>query len=288
MPSLANHQSNSFVRILLIGDAMTGKTGSLVSLVAAGYKLRILDLDNKLDILKYYVRHHCPNMIDNVEVRTIRDKYKAGNFGAVIEGAPKAYIDTVNMLKRWKYKEGNEEIDLGEPCDWGPDCILVIDSLSRLCDAAYDWKEAIMPAGRSGERDGRAIYGEAQDAMINFLNMLTHKGMATNIIVIAHGEYMNLPDGTTKIFPQGIGKALSPEIPQFFPNMIQYKIVGGKRVMNLKADAMINLANAAPFAMPDSLAVEDGLAKFFAVLRDPPKQEPAKPTKPASITLKRA
>ena len=33
--------------------------------------------------------------------------------------------------------------------------------------------------------------------------MLTGRGFATNLIVIAHGTYMDLPDGTTKIFPCG-------------------------------------------------------------------------------------
>lgn len=289
MPSLANHQSNSFVKLLLIGDAKSGKTGSLVSLVAAGYKLRILDLDNLLDTLKQYVMKECPTNAQNVEYRTIRDQRVAGNLGAVIKGQPKAFIDAIKMLDSWKYKtDDGSEIDLGRPSDWGPDCILVIDSLSRLCDAAYDWQDALTPAGRSGEKDGRAVYGNAQDAIENLLSMLTGPAMETNVIVIAHGLYMDLPDGTSKIFPQGVGQKLSPKIPQYFPNVIRYKNASGKRTIQLKSDAMVDLANAAPFAMPDSLAVEDGLAKFFAVLRDPPKQETAKPPKPQSITLKRA
>ena len=44
MPKLSDHQSNDFTKLLLIGDAKSGKTGSLVSLVKAGYKLRILDM----------------------------------------------------------------------------------------------------------------------------------------------------------------------------------------------------------------------------------------------------
>lgn len=289
MPSLANHQSNSFVKLLLIGDAKSGKTGSLVSLVKAGYKLRILDFDNLLDVLKQYVMKECPEMIGNIDYRTLRDKRKAGNLGLTIQGTPKAYIDGIKLLQRWKYTEDDGTVvDLGEPADWGPDYILVIDSLSRICDAAYDWQEAIVPVGKnSGEQDGRQIYNEAQKAILNLLSMLTSDGMETNVIVIAHGQYYDLPDGTTKMFPQGVGQKLSPKIPQFFPNVIRYKNASGKRTISLKSDAMIDLANAAPFAMPDSLAVEDGLAKFFAVLRDPPKQEPAKP-KPASITLKRA
>ena len=66
MPSLANHQSNQFTKLLLIGDAKSGKTGSLVSLVKAGYKLRILDFDNLLDILKFKVMEECPDKLDNV------------------------------------------------------------------------------------------------------------------------------------------------------------------------------------------------------------------------------
>lgn len=286
MTSLANHQSTNYVKLLLVGDAKAGKTGSLVSLLKAGYRLFILDFDNLLDTLYQFAKKECPDKLDNVEFRTLRDKRKAGNLGLVIDGTPKAYVEGVKMLARWKYKDADgNEIDHGIPADWGPDCILVIDSLSRICDAAYDWQEALTPAGKSGEKDGRAVYGNAQDAIISLLSMLTSEGMETNVIVIAHGQYYDLPDGTTKIFPQGVGQKLSPKIPQFFPNVIRYKNVGGKRTVQLKSDAMIDLANAAPFNMPDTLPVETGLADFFAVLREPPATKPAKPQ---SVTLKRA
>lgn len=287
MGTLDNHQSNDYVKLLLIGDAKSGKTGSLVSLVKAGYHLRILDLDNLLDTLKQYVMKECPDKAGNVEYRTIRDKRKAAAGGAVISGTPKAFIDCVKMLDRWKYTDGDgKEIDLGSPGDWDKDTILVIDSLSRLCDAAYDWQDFLTPVGKnSGEKDGRAVYGNAQDAVENLLSMLTGPLMEANIIVIAHGSYYDLPDGT-KIFPQGVGQKLSPKIPQYFPNVIRYKNMAGKRTIQLKSDAMIDLANAAPFAMPDTFDIGDGLAKFFAVLRNPPKQETA-PTKPKSVTLQR-
>ena len=227
MPSLANHQSNQFTKLLLIGDAKSGKTGSLVSLVKAGYKLRILDFDNLLDILKFKVMEECPDKLDNVEFVTVRDNYKAGASGSQIDGKPKAWITAIKLLDSWKY----EEADLGKPCDWGSDCILIIDSLSRLCDAAYDFHESIIPRGKSGDYDGRAVYGNAQDDVEKVLAMLTSKSFATNLIVIAHGTYMDLPDGTTKIFPQGVGQKLSPKIPQYFPSYIRYKNKGGKRTI---------------------------------------------------------
>lgn len=283
MSTLDQHQSNDYVKLLLIGDAKSGKTGSLVSLVKAGYKLRILDLDNLLDILKYMVRAECPEYLTNVESRVLRDKRKASAMGAVIEGQPKAYVNAVKMIENWKYKEADgTEVDLGNPAEWGPDCILVIDSLSRLCDAAYDWMFALNP-----KNDGRAIYGDAQDHVENLLSMLTSESMTCNLIVIAHITYQDLPDGTKKGYPQGVGQKLSPKIPQYFPSVVLYTNRNGKRTIQTNSTPLIDLANPAPFAMQPSYPIETGLAQFFAVLRDPPKQETAKPPRPQSVTLKR-
>jgi len=286
MPSLDQHQSNDFVKLLLLGDAKSGKTGSLVSLVKAGYKLRILDLDNLLDVLKYYVQAQCPENLDNVEFRTLRDKRKTTAEGPVLDGAPKAFIEAMKMLDHWKYKDDDgNEVDLGKPSEWGPDCILVIDSLSRLCDSAYDFRVPLTPKGKGGEFDGRAVYGDAQDAIENCLALLTSKSFATNVIVIAHGTYIDLPDGTKKIFPQGVGQKLSPKIPQYFPSYIRYRNQGGKRTIQLESDGMIDLANPKPFAFAGkTIPIETGLADFFAVLREPPSVEPKEVTKPPVIT----
>ena len=277
MPSLANHQSNQFTKLLLIGDAKSGKTGSLVSLVKAGYKLRILDFDNLLDILKFKVMEECPDKLDNVEFVTVRDNYKAGASGSQIDGKPKAWINAIKLLDNWKY----DDVDYGRPADWGPDCILIVDSLSRLCDAAYDFHESIIPRGKSGDYDGRAVYGNAQDDVEKVLAMLTSRGFATNLIVIAHGSYIDLPDGTTKIFPQGIGQKLSPKIPQYFPTYIRYKNKSGKRTIQTASDAMIDLANPRPDKVDKDLPIETGLATLFEALRDTPVE------KPKSVTLVR-
>ena len=281
MPSLSAHQSNTNTKLLLLGDAKSGKTGSLVSLVKAGYKLRILDMDNLLDILKYKILEECPDLIDNVEFRTIRDKYKTGPTGSMIDGKPRAWVDAIKMLDAWKY----DDTDLGRPAEWGGDTILVIDSLSRLCDAAYDFHESIIPRGKSGDYDGRAVYGNAQDDVEKVLAMLTSSGMATNVIVIAHGNYMDLPDGTKKIFPQGVGQKLSLRIPQYFPNYVRYRNKNGKRTIQLESDPMIDLANTRPGFLNKELDISTGLAEFFGALRDGAPKTAESPAKPKSVTL---
>lgn len=275
MPSLANHKSSELVKLLAMGDSKSGKTGSLVSLVRAGYKLRILDLDNLLDPLRAFVMRDCPELVGNVEYRTLRDRRKATPVGPEIDGKPTAYIDAIRMLDRWRYKdEDGREVDLGPPADWGPDCVLVIDSLSRLCDAAYDFRLPLAVRGKSGEVDLRAVYGDAQDAIENNLANLTSDDFRTNVIVIAHVMYMDLSAGGQKGFPQGVGQKLSPKIPQYFPTVMLYTNRGGKRTIRTNSTPLIDLANPKPFEMQPEYDIGTGLADIFTVLRGSGRTEP--------------
>lgn len=283
MPTLSNHQSNEFTKLLIEGDSGSGKTGALTSLVKAGYKLRILDMDNGLEPLKQFVLKECPENVDNVEYRTLRDKRKASPQGPIIDGTPKAFIEAIKMLDRWKYKlDDGTDIDLGVPASWGADCIIVVDSLTFLSDSAFDFREPLVSRGRDGKYDMRAVYKDAQDAVENVLALLTSESFQTNVIVISHIRYVENPDGTKKGYPSSVGAALSPLIPRYFNSVALCETsAGGKRTIKTVATAMIDLKNPKPFAMAPSYPIETGLADFFAVLREPPKAKP-------KLTLKRA
>jgi hypothetical protein len=263
MPSLSNHQSRSFTKVLLIGDSKAGKTGALTSLVAVGYKLRILDFDNGLDVLKQYVMRDCPDKVDNVTFKTLRDPRKASPAGPVLDGAPTAFITGIKLLDRWK----DGETDLGVPASWGPDCILVIDSFTFMSDAAFDFRESISSRAGPGKYDRRAVYKDAQDAMENVLGLLTGESFKTNVIVIAHVKYMEQEAGVLKGYPTSVGSALSPHIPTYFNNYFRFVTKGGKRKIETVTTPLFDLANAKPFGMPDSFDVGDGLAKIFEILR---------------------
>ena len=252
--------------MLIIGDSKAGKTGLLASLVALGYKLNILDYDNGLDVLKNYVLRDCPDKIDNVNFRTLRDKIKMGSTGPVVDGNPKAYADGLKMMGHWKYKEGNDEIDLGIPANWGSDTIFVLDSLSRFSDAAYNWADAI-----SNNPDKRSVFYDAQGAVIEALDLLTSDNFRSNVIVIAHIRYIDLPDGSKKGFPQSIGTAVCTEIPQFFNTFVMVTNKKGVRTLQTTSTPLIDLANPKPFEMKESYPIETGLADCYKVLRTPPK-----------------
>lgn len=258
MPSLDQLTSSQVVKLLLIGDSGTGKTGSLASLVRAGYNVRILDFDNGWESMAAAVQRTAPDRLASVLVESLRDKYKSSPLGPIIDGRPTAFTRGISLLDKWP--------DLGRPCDWGTDCILVLDSLTFLGDAAYAWADAMNP----GAKDKRQIYGAAQEAVEHVLALLTGASFNTNVIVTAHIRFLDLPDGSKRGYPTAIGQALGPTIPRYFNSYAQCVTQpGGKRTIQTVSTALVDLKNPRSFDMEKSLPIETGLATFFQTLRGP-------------------
>jgi hypothetical protein len=274
MPSLAAHQSNDFTKLLLSGDSGSGKSGALASLVKAGYKLRILDMDNGLDSLKAFVMKDCPELVNNVEFRTLRDNYKTTASGVTVD-KPNAWVAMMKMLDNWKY----DDVDLGKPNEWGPEYIVVVDSLTFASDAAFNWARGLNPTSK----DPRQWFYSAQQQVESALALLFSETFRTNVIVISHIRYSVNDDGTTKGYPNSVGSAIGPTIPTYFNHWAQCNNKAGKRTIQTAATNMLDLKNSKPFEMAATYPIETGLADFFAVLRDPP----AKLEKPKAVTLKR-
>lgn len=259
MPSLDKLEASKVVKLLLIGDSGCGKTGSIASLVKEGYIVRVLDFDNGWESLAAAIGRTCPSRLSSVDAELLRDRYKSGPLGPVIDGAPKAFTKGLGLLDKWT--------DGTSPKDWGPQSILVVDSLTFLSDAAYAWADALNPSAK----DKRQIYGAAQEAIEHVLALLTGPSFNTNVIVTAHIRYIDLPDGTKRGYPTAVGQALSPTIPRYFNSVAACSTEpGGRRTIKTLSTALIDLKNPKSFDMKSSLPIEDGLATFFEVLRGKP------------------
>lgn len=261
MPPLAEHQSAEFTKMILMGDSSSGKTSALISLIRAGYWLGILDFDNGLDPLKQLIKKRCPELMGNVEYRTLSDKVNTGPAGPTI--TPYAFAEGLKMLNHWKYKDGDKEYDYGVPATWGPKKILVIDSLTFFSEAAFQWTKAMNP----GTKDGRMIYFFAQDAIEkSVLSNFKSEAFRTNVIVICHLKYIERPDGTTKGYPTTVGSALSPQVPTYFNSAVMCLTKpGGVRTIQLASSALVDLKN--PALLTTELPIETGLAEFFKQVR---------------------
>lgn len=259
MASATEHQTSSFVKLLLVGASGAGKTGALTSLVRAGYDLRILDLDAGLDALINHVKAECPDRLPSIQYQSYRDRMKMSVSGPKLVGAPKAYVNVCSALEKWPD-------DGSDPAGWGKEKILVLDSMTNAGRAAFQWARAMNPTSK----DPRQWYKTAQDLLEDLIANLTDEAFATNVIVISHIDIVQNESGMMKGYASTIGKALGPKIPRYFNTMILSETVGSgknvRRTLKTMPTTMLDLKNPAPMKVDAEYPVETGLAALFTSL----------------------
>lgn len=273
MPSLAEHSSLEFVKGLYLGDPGAGKTGSLDSLVAAGYDLRIYDYDNLLGSLVQQILHRHPELLGRVSYQTFTDKMEGKDIPVVMveknarvqpftKGTPTAFVNGLKQLTRWK----TEDEDFGDPGTWGPDVVLVLDSLTNLGQAALRYAMVMNPLAK----DGRTFFGTAQSLVLNVLQLLFSEQMATNVLVLAHIDYRENELELIKGFPRTVGASLNSQVGIYFNSIFLAQKVGEgthiKRTIKTNSTGIIDLKNPVSFKIADELPLETGLATIFETL----------------------
>jgi hypothetical protein len=255
MTKLSEHPSGKFVKLFFIGDSGTGKTGALISLVKAGYELRILDFDVGMAALKNFIMRECPERVDQVDVETCRDSWTNGPTGPKVKGQPKAFTRAVTLLDKWS--------DGTVAAEWGENTILVLDSLTHYARAAHAFARNMHPDWK----DGRLIVGLAQDLIFNQLCTMMADEFHAHVIIIAHIDKSD----ESKHYVASIGKALGPKLPSIINTMIEARTTGfGEKItrkINTLPTALLDLKNPAPFNIESSYPLETGLATIFAKLR---------------------
>lgn len=250
MPTLDNHQSSAYTKILYIGDSSSGKTGSLVSLLGDGYSMRILDMDNGLTALKLFGKDQD---LSRVEYETFRDEYRMTPQGPLTKGAPKAFTDAMSTLTRWSETEDAK-------------CITVLDSLTFLGKAAYAWARGMNPTAK----DPRQWFYAAQQAVESVLAMITSEAYRQNVIVISHVNYKEVMEGVHKGYPSSVGSALGPTIASYFDTMVLAEASG--MGTNVRRKIKVLPTGVIDLKMPSSvidkeLPLETGLSTIFSTLK---------------------
>lgn len=257
MASATEYSSSKFRKLLLIGNSGAGKTGALASLVKAGYKLRILDLDQGLDALINHVKADDPSRLSQIDFQSFRDQVKMTPAGPQVVN-PKALTKSLNALDKWD--------DGTEPRTWGSDTVFVLDSLTMLGRHALAWAKHSNP----GFKDPRLWYGPAQGVVEDTIANLTSADFQCNVIVISHIDLREQKDGTVKGFAMAIGEALGPKIPIYFNTVVLSEPSGTganvKRKLKTLPTTVLDLKNPAPMKMASEYPIETGLADIFKVL----------------------
>jgi len=247
------------VKFLYIGASGAGKTGSLISLLRAGYSIGLLDMDGEGYIpLTELCKKENPEYLDRLDIVSLRDKVKVSGTSVSVP-APKAYIKAVETMSKWD--------DGTIPAEWGTKKILVLDSLTMLGRAAFYWAQGLNRTAK----DPRQWYGAAQESLKMLLEMLTSPDFNTNVIVISHIQFYEIEEGVTRGYASSIGKALGPELPKIFNTMIQAESKGSgekvSRTISTVPSATVDLKTPIPWKLDRSLPLDTGLATLFEKLQ---------------------
>lgn len=274
MPNLSEHQSAETCKMLFVGNAGAGKTGALASLAVAGYNLRIMDLDNGLDVLKNlltdpnseYVKRS-PDAVKRVDYITLTDPMRNVG-GKLIPVKATVWQRAAGLLSEWKDGDKN----LGPIVDWTPQEVLVIDSLTMLSNAALAFILSLN--GRLGGHPQLQDWGAGQTLIESLVQMLYDENVKCNVIVNAHIKYLG-DEGNQTGYVNTLGQALPPKIGRYFNTILMAKSVGqGSKVTRkilTTPTGVIELKSTAPLRVPAELPLETGLADYFAAVKGPKK-----------------
>lgn len=248
MANLETLLANTPVRAFIQGRPKTGKTGALAALANAGFKLRVIDYDGNIQPLTQFVN---PNARPLVDIVQLQDKLWNSNDGMAPMGKPTAFDDGLKLMQHWKYRERKPgdapeeftEIDLGKPSEWGPDTVVVIDSMTSFGDAAK--RRAMVMLNKTRKNSNWRVWDFAQQDVSQAIKLMAHPATRYHLLIMTHPKEISPEiaadedDQATKdikqrkaalspgrIYPSAPGKALSQVVAAQLPIVIR-SFVGG-------------------------------------------------------------
>lgn len=260
-------------RLLLVGFPKSAKTGSLVSLLEAGYTLRYLDFDGNAQSIEGF---SSPEALTRFSRISCMDKASIRANGSIDLGTCEALPTAMSALNKWPS-------DGTSASDWDDKNVLVVDSGSSMAESAL--RRNVVLNGRAGKRPQFGDYQAAHDTITNFL-LLAKSSLKCHLIFITHlflmGPDFSAPDIENdslaervierklegadnvpwRLAPKTVGRALH-DLGKHFSGVIYAKSRGPARKLLLRPTDGVDAGVPIP-GLPAELDVKDGLAKIFA------------------------
>lgn len=255
------------VKAIIAAESGTGKTGALWSLAAAGFKLRIYDADRGTNILASALKDN-PAALDRVEVQTFADELIKDSISGYVKpkgGKGKAWPGLMDALNKWP--DDPEGKGAG---DWGPDTVVVIDSLTLFSKAALRFAMGIEGFGKGTPwKPALHHYGTAMPQIEGLFALLYD--VDCHVLWLTHVKNESDDEGNfTGAYPSSIGQALNAVIPRYVNNILTIKVQGQKRILSTKPTTNRIITKTAELTVKDEYLLAEGrtshkgLAEFFA------------------------
>lgn len=240
------------INVLLIGGTGSGKTYSLRTFIEAGITPFVLFTEPGQEVLADLPLDKCHWMYVppvNLSLDSIIDRatkvasLSLDSLAKLVDttrSLDNRFLKIVSALNNFKCDRTGEVF--GPVASWGPDRVIVIDSLSGLSLAAMNNVIGNKPVA------SMADWGIAQtqlEQVINWCCMNT----PSHFVMIAHAEReTDEVMGGQQIMASTLGRKLAPKLPRFFSDVILAKREGTKFTWNTATANVDTKARNLPIA----------------------------------------
>lgn len=267
------------IRMLIVGYPGSGKTGALCSLLNAGFKVRLLMYDrvSNLQPLRAFTE---PSKLANLDVVVLEDKMRAGASFQEPVGIPAAFNDGLKAMTDWP--------GFGASKDWGPDTVVVLDSLTSMGEASM--RRSMKFQNKTPMNMTDRVWGFAMAEQLAFVQALCSSANRHHTIVLSHLKMIGPKDIRnddtdltksikeqvatlipTRLYPSALGRALPPEIGKEFATILlaenQYRGTQVRKVLRTLPREELDLKlPVSRDRVPVEVDLDTGLLQIFRAL----------------------
>lgn len=260
------------VNVMLCGTTGTGKTHSIRTLVEQDLDVYVLFTEPGMEVLadlppeKLHWHYVAPSAPDFSDMIASAQKINTMSFEALTKLPDinkrnyTEFIDVLTSLSNFKCDRTGESF--GSVDSWGPDKVLVVDSLTGLSLMAMNLVTGSKPV------KSMADWGVAIDNLERLIVKLC-VDTKCHFVLLAHLEReVDEVTGGTSLMASTLGRKLAPKLPRFFSDVIQAKRNVDKFVWSTAASNVDLKAR--------NLPISDNLEPSFkAILASWKKHQPA-------------
>lgn len=220
------------VNVLLMGASGTGKTHSLRTLVESGLEVFVLFTEPGMEVLAdipsdklhwHYIPPASPDWSDMIDSASKINKLSLKALSEMSDINKSKYTEFLDVLGSLaNFKCDRTGLAYGAVDSWGPERVIVVDSLSGLSIMAMNLIAGSKPV------KSIADWGVSVD---NLERLLTKLCVDTrcHFVLTSHLEReTDEVTGGTALMASTLGRKLGPKLPRFFSDTVHVKREGAK------------------------------------------------------------
>jgi len=203
---------------MLVAERGVGKTTQIAHLANAGFNVKVLDIDNKLQVMSAH----------------LAEGHAAIDYVSLMPKVKESWEKAVELLTSWKMNT------------WGPDVVFVVDTASLLSDTGLNYAKTKHGATDKNVKFEQAIWGEYAERFENWTARIVADSNKFHVVFMCHPEQQTQLVGAPKIVGSFAGQKLLDAMPKMFNCVWTMERRGDKNVIKTVSDTGAVRTNAFP------------------------------------------